>query len=90
MVAKPDLSTSAALAVLLGTLELDDAGEMRAAIARALASKLDDSVLDKSGPTAMATAGIAKELREVVDAILEATGDDGAFVADLFAEVGDT
>ncbi len=79
------LSVKATLDVLLKTLDLDEAGKTKAAIAGALAAKLDEAALSDSGAVAMATAGIAKELREVVDAILEATASDGEFVADLFA-----
>lgn len=69
----------------LGTVELDEAGKVRAALARSLAAALDEAAGADSGAMAMATAGIAKELRAVVDAILEDTEDDGDFVADLFA-----
>lgn len=75
---------SGALEKWLSTVTLDEAGETKAAIARALARKLDQSADSDSGPVAMATAGIAKELREVVDAILETTGEEEEFVADLF------
>lgn len=89
-VAAPDRSVATAVEKLLATLTLDEAGEARAAIARALARKLDQSAVSDSGPVAMSMAGIAKELRDVVDAILEGTGDDELFVAGLFAEVGDS
>lgn len=82
-------SNEAAIDSLLKSLTLDEAGEARAAIARTLARKLDDSAGDSTGPVAMAVAGIAKGLREVVDEILAATGEDDAFVAGLFAPVGD-
>lgn len=69
----------------LKTLELDDDVSTRAAIARALATKLDESVAADSGPAAMAAAGIAKELRDVLDAIREATDTEASdFIADLF------
>jgi hypothetical protein len=70
----------------LETLALDPAGEVRAALVRSLAAALDEASGSESGAMAMATAGIAKELRAVVDAILEATEDDGGFVAGLFEE----
>lgn len=85
----PDRSVSTALEKLLGSVELDEGGATKAAIARALATKLDQAVLTDSGPVAMSVAGISKELRECIDAILESTGDVDGFVADLFAPVGD-
>lgn len=85
-----DRSVSAALERLLKSVELDEAGDAKAAIARALATKLDQSAGSDSGPVAMATAGIARELREVIDAILEANEDDEGFVPDLFSEVGNS
>lgn len=88
--AAPDRSVAAAVDKLLATLTMDEAGEAKAAIARALARKLDQAAISDSGPVAMSMAGIAKELREVVDAILEGTADDEEFVAALFAPLGDT
>lgn len=79
-----------AVETLLKSLELNEEGNARAAIARALASKLDEAALSDSGTIAMATAGIAKELRAVLDEILAATGDDALFVHDLFAPVGNS
>ncbi len=78
-------SVAAAVEKLLAGMELDQAGEMNAAIARALASKLDEAKRSDSGAIAMAISGIAKELRAVVDALLAATGESEEFVADLFA-----
>jgi len=89
MATSGNLSAVAALEVLLASLELDEACEMNAAIARALAGKLDEARRDSNGAVAMAISGIAKELRAVVDSILEATANDDEFVADLFAPVGD-
>ena len=80
-----------AVAKLLASVELDDAGRARAAIATALAAKLDEAALSDSGTIAMATAGIAKELRATLDAILDDTGEAADFVAELFtvpSEVG--
>ena len=86
----PPPSVYVATDALLKTLELDAAGDARAAIARALAKKLDEAGESDSGTIAMATAGIAKELRAVVDSILEQTGEELDFVADLFATVGNS
>jgi len=81
---------AAAIDKLLDSLFLDEAGEAKAAIARALASKLDQAASPTAPPpVAMSTAGIAKELRDVVESILEATGDDDDPQADMFAALGD-
>jgi hypothetical protein len=58
---------------------------MSAAIARALASKLDAVQGDDSGAAAMAISGIAKELRAVIDEIRDSSGDRQEFVSDLFS-----
>lgn len=81
---------TAKVQALLAEVELDTAGETRAAIAVALAQKLDDALISDSGAVAMAIAGISKELRSVLDSILEDTAADDQFVADLYAEVGDS
>lgn len=73
---------------MVGRVDLDAAGEAKAAIGRALARKLDQSGEGTGGAMAMAVAGIARELREIVDAILEASSDSDAFVVDLFSKVG--
>lgn len=74
---------------LLAGLELNDAGNAKAAAARALARKLD-ACADKDPTGGDPTAGIAREWREIVDAILEATEDDGGFSDYLFSEMGNT
>jgi hypothetical protein len=74
----------AALDAFLATLELDEAGATSAAIARTLAEKLDQARRDRTGAVAMAVAGLAKELRSVLEAIVEATADPDEFVAGLF------
>jgi hypothetical protein len=74
-----------AVDVLLAGLELDDAAAANAAIARALAAKLDEARASDSGAAAMAMSGIAKELRAVIDEIRQATGDREQFVTDLFS-----
>jgi hypothetical protein len=73
---------------LVATVEPDEAVEAKAAIGRALAAKLDQTSRAEGGAVAMAVAGIARELREIVDAILEQTADTDAFVVDLFSKVG--
>ena len=88
MVADP--SVSAAVAKLLDGMELDDAGNANAAIARALAGKLDEARTQDSGTIAMAISGIAKELRATLEAILATSSETEEFIADLFAEVGNS
>jgi hypothetical protein len=82
------VSVAPAVEHLLTTVTLDDGGAAKAEIARTLAYKLDQTAASESATSALAVAGIAKELREVLDAILEATGEVEEFVAGLFAEVG--
>jgi hypothetical protein len=79
-----------ALNGLLATVDLDEAGEAKAAIGRALAAKLDQATASEGGAVAMSVPGIARELREIVDAILEATSDADGFVVDLFSKVGNS
>jgi len=77
---------AAALETLLDGHELDEAGQLQAAIARALAVRLDSAVESTSGRT-QTTAGMAQELRAVIDAILTPTDPlDQAFVAQLLAD----
>jgi hypothetical protein len=75
---------------MLATVDLDAAGEAKAAIGRALAAKLDQAAASDGGAVAMSVPGIARELREIVDAILEAQSDSDGFVVDLFSKVGNT
>lgn len=84
-IARDPTSVTVAIDNLLKGMELDPLGETNAAIARALAGKLDEARRSDSGAIAMAIAGIAKELRAVVDSILATSGDNQEFVADLFA-----
>lgn len=79
----------AAVEHMLANIDLDDVGLTNAAIAKALAAKLDEAQGADSGAVAMAVAGIAKELRSTVEAIFEATNDTNEFVADLFGKMGD-
>lgn len=78
-------SAVAKLEQLIATLTLDAAGETNAAIAYALALKLDEAQHSDSGAVAMAIGGIAKELRAVIDAICESASDRQEFVSDLFS-----
>jgi len=78
---------AAALETMLDGMELDEAGQLQAAIARTLAIRLDSSVETRSGP-AQTTAGMAQELRAVIDAILLPVDPvNQAFVARLLVDV---
>lgn len=82
------MSSAQALDVLLDTLTLDEAGEVKAAIARALASKLDEARDAESGAVAMAISAIATTLNVMVNEIVEGTAERDEFVAGLFGKVG--
>ena len=90
MVAKTPQSVYSAVCKLLDGMELNDEGEANAAIARALASKLDEAGQSDSGTIAMAISGIAKELRATVEAILSDARETDAWITDLFTEVGNS
>lgn len=78
---------AAALETVLDGLELDEAGQLQAAIARILAIRLDSAVETTAGPT-QTTAGMAQELRAVIDAILLPADPVGrAFVARVLVDV---
>jgi hypothetical protein len=77
--------TAEAVERLIATLDLDAAGDANAAIARALASKLDEARDSDSGAAAVAISGIAKELRAVIDDIRDSASDRQSFVSDLFS-----
>lgn len=79
-----------ALEKLLGTLDLDELGDTRAALARSLALKVDQVLYHDSPEAAKAMAGISKELREVLEAIQEASDDSADYVDGLFAPVGNS
>jgi hypothetical protein len=74
----------------LRSMELDELGEARATLSRTLAQKLDELLLDDAVGAAMAIPGTSRELREMLDALQEASDDAQEFVADLFSEVGDS
>ena len=84
------MTVSEAVDGWLATVELDELGDTRASIARALAQKLDEAGHQDSGSIAMAMSGIAKELRATIDAIRDDSGGVDLFLADLFGQVGDS
>ena len=86
----PRPSVHTTVCAWLDTLDLDDEGRANAAIARALAAKLDEAGQSDSGTIAMAISGIAKELRATLDAIKADANETEAWVRDLFAPVGDS
>jgi hypothetical protein len=61
--------TAAVEAFIEGLVGLDSAGAARAAIARSLAVKLDQAEESTSGAVAVASAGLARELSAVLDAL---------------------
>jgi len=77
-------SVTEAVDALLEGLQLNPEGQARAAIARALAGKLDDAALSQSGVVAAAAAGIAKELSATLDALVAGQVDPDDFVSELF------
>ena len=86
MVTQPTVYS--AVCKLLDGMELNDEGEANAAIARALAKKLDEAGQSDSGTIAMAISGIAKELRATLEAILADARETDAWITDLFTPVG--
>jgi hypothetical protein len=80
------VSVAQAVDKLLGTLDLDDMGEARAEIARALAATLDSVAHSTSGAAVMAGAAVARELRATLDEILESQPDDNPLLAELLGK----
>jgi hypothetical protein len=68
---------------MLADIELDKPGKARAAIALALAGKLDDAATSKSGAVAVAAAGLAKELRGVLDTLVDTGAEDDRRLAEI-------
>jgi hypothetical protein len=52
-----------AVKAFLATLTLDEIGEARAAVALALAQRIDDTAGATTGAAAMAAAGLSRELQ---------------------------
>ena len=77
------------LEALLATQELDAHGEFNATVARQLARKLDIAAASTKAMDAGAVSDIAKELRAVVDEIMDVSSDDKEWLANVFAPVGD-
>jgi len=77
------VSVVAAVDKMLEALTLDDLGETRAEIARALAEQLDAVTASASGAAAMAGAAVARELRATLDEILEGQLEDDPLLAAL-------
>jgi len=77
------------LEALLATQDLDPHGEFKATVARQLARKLDIAAASTKAMDAGAVSDIAKELRAVVDEIMDVSADDKEWLANVFAPVGD-
>lgn len=75
----------AAVDAFLASLELSEAGDANAAIARALADRLDAAEGD-SGAATNAVAAVAKELRATLADIALSASDTADFVGALFDE----
>jgi hypothetical protein len=75
--------------VFLATMDdLEGENVIRAAVLRALASRLDAAASSESGAMAVAAAGIAKELRmTLTDLVGDSDGEADDFVARLFEDV---
>jgi hypothetical protein len=73
----------------LATVELDELGEARAAIALTLATKLDACLKNDAASVAMAVAGMSKELRECLAEIVDANDSSAEeFLQGVFAPLG--
>ncbi|MGA8724135.1 MAG: hypothetical protein WB565_03785 [Acidimicrobiales bacterium] len=59
-----------AVTALLESLELDEMGRARAAVALSLAQRIDDTTSATTGAVAMAAAGLSRELQVTLEAIL--------------------
>ncbi len=73
-----------AVAELVAGLDLDAAGRAHAAIADALARKLDAVGELEQASAAAAAAGLAKELRAVLGILIAGPGAAESLMADLF------
>jgi hypothetical protein len=80
------VSVATAVDKLLGTLELDEVGEARAEIARALAQSLDSAARSASGAALVAGASCARELRAVLDEILDSMPSDDPLLDELLGK----
>jgi ABC-type polar amino acid transport system ATPase subunit len=80
-------SVASAVEKWLASMDLDQLGEARAALARTLATKLDQLLVDDVSASALAVPGTSRELREILDALQEASDDAQEFVGGLFSEV---
>ena len=75
----------ASVDALLNTMDLNPSAAAKAEIARILARKLDQSA-NVDGPLALATPGIAKELRGTLDEIARESGEADLFLADILGQ----
>ncbi len=61
---------TAAVKKLIAGLTLDEMGEARAAVAVALAERIDSTATATTGAAAMAAAGLSRELQVTLEAIM--------------------
>jgi hypothetical protein len=77
MVTRANRPTLAAVNRLLRSLTLDEKGETVAAIAKGLARTFDDATGATSGAGLSALAGISKELRSTLEALVDPSDTRG-------------
>jgi hypothetical protein len=83
----PARSVVAAVDSFLDSLVgLDTAAEARAAIARSLAVKLEQSETTDSGAVAQASAGIARELSATIDALVATQHADDELLRSILGD----
>ena len=81
---KKPTTVTATVSTLLDTLKLDEEGQARAAIALALAGKLDDAADNVSGAVSVAVPGLARELSATLDVLMASQLDSSDFLAGIF------
>ena len=79
-----DPTVLSAVDALIADLPMDLAALTQAAIARVLASKLDDARVSSSGAVSVAVPGLAKELRAVLADLVMDNSEMESFVDGLF------
>src|ERR1017187_10072424 len=82
--------TTDAVDALLASQTLDEEGNVHAASARQLAAKIDKAATSDIATDSLALPALTKELRGVIAEIMGASEDDKAWLADVFATVGDS
>ncbi len=70
MVSRAGQPVTKAVKALIATLTLDELGEARAAVAVALAERIDNTSGAVTGAAAMAASGLSRELQVTLEAIM--------------------